>query len=156
MTDLPRSSRQHISVQKIGREMLVYDERRHMAFCLNQTSSVIWELASGERTLDELVTIVSAALNTPLSRELVALAVAELREQELIEAAHVSNSEAPVSRRDLLVKLGVASAALLPAVASIVAPTAAQAYSGCVDCSIAPGRPGPLIRRGPAPSNPSQ
>ena len=40
-----------------------------------------------------------------------------------------------MSRRVLLQRLGVGGALLVPAVAAIVAPTAAQAYSGCVDCT---------------------
>jgi hypothetical protein len=158
MTDqqMPRGIRQDISVQKIGRETLVYDRRSHKAFCLNECSSIVWDLANGERTLDELTHLVSAALNASIDQELVMLAMQQLREQQLMELAPSGCPQEPISRRDVLRKLGAGCAALLPVIASIAAPTAAQAYSGCVDCSVAPGRP-QRIRRAPiSPLDPSQ
>ena len=79
-------------------------------------------------------------------------AVEELRRDGLMETTSDSHGEAfmgpsmhvekrdEISRRTMLRRLGVGGALLLPVVASIVAPTAAQAYSGCVDCSVASPR----------------
>jgi hypothetical protein len=137
----PRSIRQGISVQQIGTETLLYDERRHLAFCLNESSSVIWRLADGEHTIALIREAASAELKTQLSEDFVLYALGELRKDGLVEPSEVEG-RATISRRAALQKLGVGGALLLPAIASIVAPTAAQAYSGCFDCSsVAPTRP---------------
>jgi len=131
----PRSIRQDIAVQPIGTEILLYDERRHMAFCLNESSAAIWKLADGERTVEAIGEAASAQLKTPLSGELVLFALGQLREDGLLEQDSLAEAEAPISRRALLRTLGVSGALLLPMVAAIVAPPAAAAYNGCVDCS---------------------
>ena len=142
----------HITTQKIGDETLVYDERRHMAFCLNPSMSAVWRLADGERTAETIALEASRELGVEIGEELVTYALGELRENGLFEAATRYQPEAKgggmpsqvetslrtvadrmLSRRSMLARLS--AAALLPVVASILAPTAAQAYSGCVDCS---------------------
>jgi hypothetical protein len=133
--DAPSRTQEHISIQRIGAETLVYDERRHLAFCLNESSSVIWGLADGERTILEISSSASAQLRTPVSEEFVLFALKELQADGLVQPTPIAGAGMTLSRRAMLQKLGVGGALLLPAVAAIVAPTAAQAYNGCVDCS---------------------
>ena len=136
--EAPRSIQSRVSSQRVGAETLVYDESRHQAFCLNQSSSVIWRLANGERTLAEIRAAASLELETLVSEEFVLFALDELRRDGLVEPLMTAKDRPTISRRILLQRLGAGSALLLPAVASIIAPTAAQAYSGCVDCSVTP------------------
>jgi hypothetical protein len=154
----PRSVRENVLTQPMGVETLVYDERRHMAFCLNATSSAVWRLADGTRTMAEIAVVASLELGAPVSEELAYFAVEELRSDGLIEitardegqehSARSGDAAArTVSRRAMLQRLGVGGAMLLPVVAAIVAPTAAQAYDGCVDCLVSPGHARPLRRR---------
>jgi hypothetical protein len=131
----PRSIRQHVSVQQVGTETLVYDERRNKAFCLNESSSVIWRLSNGDNTVTQIAAAASLELKTPVGEELVLFALEELRRDGLIEPSSTAKAGTTLSRRAMLQKLGVGGAMLLPAIAAIVAPTAAQAYSGCFDCS---------------------
>jgi hypothetical protein len=140
--EAPRSMRQDISTQQVGAETLVYDGRRHKAFCLNQSSAAIWALANGERTIDEIAAAASLQLKCPVSEELVLFAIEELRRDGLIEPAAISEPAPTVSRRAIMQRIGVGGALLIPAIAAIVAPTAAQAYNGCVDCApdVAPSR----------------
>jgi hypothetical protein len=133
--DAPRSMQQHISVQQVGAETLLYDERRHQAFCLNETCSVIWRLADGERTIAEISAAASIQVKVPVNDDFVRFAIEELRRDGLMESSEVAEAGHSLSRRTMLQRLGVGSALLLPTIAAIVAPTAAQAYSGCVDCS---------------------
>lgn len=143
--EMPLGVCEGISTQKVGDELLLYDKRTHKAFCLNASAAIVWELANGARALDELADLASAALHMPISRDLVTFILDELGRKNLLQSTAAPNT-APMSRRSALRKLG-ACAALLPVIASISAPTAAQAYSGCVDCAVQPGRPGPNIRR---------
>jgi hypothetical protein len=134
----PRRTHEQIMTQQVGAETLLYDERRHMAFCLNPTSSLVWQLSDGEHTVAQIAATASLELNTPLSEDLVLFALDQLRRDGLIEPCAQVTAAPPISRRTLLQRLGVGGAMLLPAVSAIVAPTAAQAYSGCFDCSVSP------------------
>jgi hypothetical protein len=131
----PRRVNELISVQQIGTETLIYDERRHRAFCLNESSSVVWQLADGERTVAQISAAASAQIKTPVSEDLVMFAIAELRKDGLVEPAPVEEGSPAISRRVLLRRLGESGALLIPMIAAVLAPTAAQAYNGCVDCS---------------------
>jgi hypothetical protein len=133
--DAPSRIREHISIQQIGTETLVYDERRHRAFCLNESSSVIWRLADGEHSIAEISRAASLELKYPVSEELVSFALSELQSDDLIQPTPIAGAGPAISRRAVLQKLGAGGVLLLPVVAAIVAPTAAQAYNGCVDCS---------------------
>jgi hypothetical protein len=152
----PRARRDQITVQAVGDETLLYDERRHMAFCLNATASAVWRLADGARTIAEIEAAAGRELGAEIGDEIVRVAYDDLRDNGLMirdEEADSCDAGDPatrvLSRRKMLARLGIGAAALLPVVASIVAPTAAQAYSGCVDCSVAGPR---RIRRGNAPA----
>jgi len=131
----PRRREREIVVQHIGAETLLYDEQSHRAYCLNASAAAVWRAADGERTMEGISAAASAELGVELSEELVRLALAQLRSEGLMEALDENVAPAAISRRAALGRLGVAGAMLLPAVSAIVAPTAAQAYSGCVDCS---------------------
>jgi hypothetical protein len=137
MTDrgAPCRIREQISIQQIGTETLVYDERRHLAFCLNESSSAIWHLANGDRSIIQIAAAASLQLKSQVNEELVMFAIKELQRDGLIQATPVAEGGKTISRRAMLRRLGVGGAMLLPAVSAIVAPTAAQAYGGCVDCS---------------------
>lgn len=132
---IPRSLQENLSIQQIGTETLVYDERRHKAFCLNETSSAIWRLANGERNVGQISSEAIIALKVPISPEVVSFALDELRREGLVEFTLSPACGPAISRRIMLRQLGVGAALLVPTVAAIVAPTAAQAYSGCVDCA---------------------
>ena len=138
--DTPRSIQPRVSTQRVGSETLVYDPGRHMAFCLNRSSSVVWSLANGERTVAEIGRAASLELGTSASEEFVFFALDRLRADGLIEPAPTAAPRPVISRRTMLRRLGAGSTLLLPVVAAIVAPTAAQAYSGCVDCSASTSR----------------
>ena len=150
-TETPRSIQQDVSIQQIGTETLLYDGRRHLAFCLNASSAVVWRLANGTNTISQMSEAASFELGVGLSEDLVRFTVDTLRSDGLIELAtetEVGIDAAPcISRRAMLQRLGAGGAMLLPVVASIVAPTAAQAYSGCVDCSASPASRAARIRR---------
>ena len=134
----PRKLAQDMTVQHVGPEILVYDERRHQAFCLNATSAAVWNLADGTRTPAQIAAAATLALAAPVAVEVVDFALAELGRDGLLETAPAALSlpTAPaVSRRVMMQSLGASSVLLVPVVAAILAPKAAQAYGGCFDCS---------------------
>ncbi len=128
---LPRRTDEQISVQVVGEETLLYDESRHMAFCLNRTSSAVWNLCDGEHTEAQIVAALDFRDDRCLSDELVSLALEQLRQDGLIEA--VPANRPLLSRREMVEALGARSLMMLPVVAAICVPEAAQALSGVVD-----------------------
>jgi hypothetical protein len=122
---------EQVSVQAVGTETLLYDELHHKAWCLNHSSACIWRLCDGERTIEQIATAAASELNAPVTAEIVLLTLAELREKELVEPESTPQLPDGMSRRQMIGKTGIAAAALLPVVASILAPSA-LALSGTV------------------------
>ena len=127
----PRRNGSNTSVERVGDETLVYDEARHTAFCLNRTSSAIWRLCDGFHTSAQIAAAVSLELAEPLTEELVVFALDQLSADGLLQAASAT-SLPRLTRRELVEKLGVRALVLLPAVATVLVPEAAQALSGVV------------------------
>ena len=127
----PQSRKQQILTQRVGDELVIYDERTNEAHRLNATAAHVWEAADGARTVPELAddlrtTLASdgRTIEADESETLVQLALEDLGRAGLLQQGIASISE-PMTRRQML----VVTAALLPVVASIVAPTPAMAQS---------------------------
>jgi hypothetical protein len=131
--EMPRNMRQDICIEQIGSETLLYDERRHKAFCLNAMSAAVWQKCDGAHTIEQIAAAITLELAMPVSEELVQFTLGELRRDGLIEAATIPTVMPEISRRDMMQKLGFRAALLLPVVAMVVAPKAAHATSGSVD-----------------------
>jgi hypothetical protein len=127
----PRSiPNDRIIVREMDTETLLYDERTHKAWCLNQSSACIWRLCDGKHAVSEIAEAASRELGSPVNEELVLLTVAELREKELLEEIAPALLPEGMSRRAMIGRAGLVAAALLPVIASVVAPPAAHAVSG--------------------------
>ncbi len=127
----PRRTSSKMSVQVVGDETLIYDESRHKAFCLNGTSATVWNLCDGAHTEAEIVAAANFECDESLSLEVVRLALDELRRDELIEPTPCATPL--LSRREMAAKLGAGALVMLPVVAAVLVPKAAQALSGVVD-----------------------
>ncbi|MEZ5347214.1 MAG: PqqD family protein [Pyrinomonadaceae bacterium] len=121
----------NVVVQDFGSEVLVYDLQTNKAFCLNETSALVYRLCDGSRTPAEISVAISAELNVPVSEELVNLALFDLDKNDLLENENTFPVNfSGLSRRDAVKTIGFASMIALPIVSSIVAPNAASAQSG--------------------------
>jgi len=120
--------------QDVGNETLVYNQQTHQAFCLNPVATETWRRFDGLQTPAAIAAAAAVALRTPVSEEAVLLAISELRGHGLIEAEAPVNAGPGPSRRDLMRQIGAGAILMLPAVAVVMAPKAAQAYNGCVNC----------------------
>jgi len=130
----PRSIHRNIIIEQVGPEILIYDESRHNAFCLNAMSAAVWTRCDGERSVEQIAAELTNQLAMPVTEELVIFTLGELRKDGLLEPEFEVDLAVAISRREMAWKLGISAATLLPIVAAIVAPRAAQAYSGCEDC----------------------
>ena len=121
--DRPAARRSDLVVKTVADEVLVYDLERHRAHRLNGAAAAVWRLCDGTRTVPE-ITVAARDLGTPVTAEAVDYALAGLGRARLLTAPVTT---AALTRRELVQRLGTAAA--LPLVASLVAPTAAQAQS---------------------------
>jgi hypothetical protein len=134
MTGSPLQVRTGFSIQAVGSETLIYDETRHEAFCLDATASAVWRLCDGTMTLARISERVSAELDRGITEDVVRVTLGDLERRGLL-VADAATVLPDASRRDLLRRMGVGAALMVPAIAMIAAPKAAQAYNGCVDCT---------------------
>lgn len=112
-------------------EVLIYDLKQHKAHCLNQTAALIWRFCDGKTSIPLLAQTLSQQLQTPLSEEVVWVALQQLSRAQLLEQNLAKPGIlAGVSRRQALRQL-TWGAILAPLVTSIIAPTA-QAANTCV------------------------
>lgn len=124
----PRVRRGGLIVRKLPEEVLVYDRERHQAHCLNPSAALVFRRADGRR------------LGVPADERWVHLALDDLRRAHLLATPDATGPRS-TSRRRLLKRMGVAAVAL-PAVASVLAPTPAEAANTCVLESSCAGRDG--------------
>jgi hypothetical protein len=109
---------------------------RHTAYCLNPLSSAIWNLCDGSHAVDQIAGAVTTQLAHPVTVDVVEFALAQFRNDGLLEATPSSAAAVVgLSRRTLMARAGAGAVMMLPMVAAIAAPKAAQAYSGTVDDS---------------------
>ena len=121
-------------VRRLPQEVVVYDLERHQAHCLNQTAAVVFEHCDGQTTATGIAKALSAKLGTPADEAVVQLSLQKLADAHLLESKAGASQ---VSRRELVRRLGAASAVLLPIVVSLAVPTPAQAAATCVpDCMV--------------------
>ncbi len=124
----PKARKNDIVIQKLEDETLVYDTNENKAFCLNETSALVWSLCDGKRTALNISDEMSRRFKTHVTEEFVGLALDQFSKDNLLE-----NSEQAyfigISRREMIRKVGATSVVTLPIVSSLVAPEAASAMS---------------------------
>ena len=113
--DAPCRIFEQISIQRIGTETLLYDERRHQAFCLNQSSSVIWQLANGANSIAQIAAEASVQLQSSVTEEFVLFALDQLRTDGLIHSSSHAESTPAISRRAITNSISGLDAATRPA-----------------------------------------
>jgi hypothetical protein len=126
----PVARKANLVVQRLGDELLIYDLTTNKAMCLNGPSAMIWELSNGDRSSNDIAISLGREFKAPVSEEYVEFAFDELSSHGLLEdgTAFVADK---VSRRQLIKRIGAASAVAIPVVASLVAPQALHAAT-CV------------------------
>jgi hypothetical protein len=129
---LPRARRDGLLEETVGEELLLYDQNSHTAHCLSPIAACVWRQCEGKRDVTELAGLAG------VSENLVADALHELREKDLLEAEPqlMQSTVSGVSRREAIgrmVRVGAAAAAV-PLIVSATAATPAMASSGEVKC----------------------
>ena len=127
---LPKARTEHLVTERVGDELVIYDQVSHVAHCLAPEAVAVWECCDGDRTVEEI------AHQLVVSQAVVEHAVAALAEQKLLEQ---DLGHLPVySRRQAAAKLAKAGRVAFVAslIYSVDVGTAAAAAShlaaGCI------------------------
>jgi len=130
----PKTRTNNILTQELIDETLIYDLKNDRAFCLNQTSAIVWDMCDGTKSVSEIAESLSKTVNDDVSEDLVWLAIDQFSKDGLLED---NNYVTPVmkgmSRRDVIRKVGIGSAIALPLVSAMVVPRPNQAQSCLAD-----------------------
>jgi len=118
-------------LKTIDDEVLVYDLRNSRAHCLNKNAAFVWRCCDGRTAVPQLLTKLGKEVGAKNCGELLHVALKQLSDADLLQQRMPSTGERPsISRRELMRRIGIAAAAI-PAVTSILVPTA-QAAGSCV------------------------
>lgn len=129
----PISRNENLVIQELKDEVLIYDLKINKALCLNQTCGLVWNLCDGTKSVSEIQQTVSRKLKSQVQEEIIWLALERLSEQNLL-ASEINSQHLyqGMSRREVIRKIGIASAVSLPIISSITAPHAIHAQSNCL------------------------
>ena len=128
----PKARQDQLVVEQVGDETIIYDEQRNHIHRLNQTAALVWRLADGRRAVGDLAIMLQDELASPVTEEVVWLALDRLEKAHLLQEK-LTRPEAAlqITRRQALKRAALVGGMtlLLPVVQSIVAPTPAMAAS---------------------------
>lgn len=126
---LPLARTEHLIVQLMDNEVILYDTATDKAHVLNATAALVWKLANGKRTVEQLTRLVARELHTQPDADLVWLALTQLSKANLLaQPAFAVPLSAQVTRREFLQKAAMA-AAVIPVVKTMSAPSVQQSAS---------------------------
>lgn len=112
-----------VHVEHLQDELCIYDWHRHEVHTLNATAARVWQLCDGQTSPTQMAQTIQAEFHIPHAEEVVGLALSHLSTAQLLqEPLVVPVKHQAISRRKFLQAAGIAAAALLPTVSSIVAP----------------------------------
>ena len=128
----PQARKEGLVIQELPDEVLVYDLERDRAHCLNETAAFVWQHCDGRTTAEEIARSLGNKVNASVDEKVVWFAIDQLGRNHLMKNAPVAPQlMAGLNRREMVRALGLAAAVAVPVVASIIAPTPAQATT-CV------------------------
>lgn len=124
----PRARQSALVVQELAEDLLVYDQDRFKAHCLNRTAALVWKHCDGQKSPKEIALALENEVGSPVAEEMVWLALGQLEKSRLLAGTvMLPEEQAGISRREVIRRVGIAAALALPMVTSIVAPKAVQA-----------------------------
>jgi hypothetical protein len=126
----PKARQEQLIIKELPDELLIYDLQHDKAHCLNETAALVWKNCDGRRSVGQLRELLEASAGSAVPEEMVWLALEQLETFKLLEEAPSKPALfAGMSRRDMVRRVGIAAIAV-PAILSIVAPTAQAQASG--------------------------
>jgi len=125
--DLALARQKGLVLRDLGDELLIYDRESDQAHCLNRSAAAVWHHCDGGTTPAQIAILLQKELGAPVDEDFVFLALNQFSRDRLLESSVVSGRLSQLSRREVVRRLGLGVAIALPLVASITAPSPAQA-----------------------------
>jgi hypothetical protein len=142
MKTLPKARRNKLVIQELPDEVLVYDQERDKAHCLNQTAALVWKQCDGHTDVPTIAARLKDEMKSPVDERMVWFALDQLGRDSLLESPVVTPAfMAGMTRRQMVRAMGFAAAVAVPLITSIVVPTTAQAVSCLANGQPCPGGP---------------
>jgi hypothetical protein len=132
MENYPRVRRHNVVIQEVADELLIYDQERDKAHCLNQSAALIWRCCDGRTSVLEISRKLNRESNSNVTETLVWHALRQFSDAHLLKEPlelPLAMRVTAMNRRQAVRALGLAAVVAIPVVTSIVAPTPAQAVS---------------------------
>jgi hypothetical protein len=128
----PKSlSGDQLIVEELGTELMIYDQKRNQAFCLNQKAALVFQYCDGKTTLAGLSARLTQTLGEPVDEKVVQFALQSLSQDGLLESLDVPPIVAAgMTRREVMQMIGVRSAVALPLVTTLLVATPKAHASG--------------------------
>jgi hypothetical protein len=102
----PTSRQSDIVVQELKGEILIYDLKINKAFCLNETSALVYELCDGNNSISDISKQLTKKLKQPVSEDLIWLAIDQLKQDNLLEnSPEIETKFEGLSRREVIRKV---------------------------------------------------
>ncbi|MFN2578344.1 MAG: PqqD family protein [Pyrinomonadaceae bacterium] len=128
----PLARKEGLVIEELSDEVLIYDLERDRAHCLNQTAAFVWQRCNGRKSARDITRELSSTVGERLDDKIVWLALHQLKRNHLLIDAPIPPAKVVgMDRREMVRALGLTAAVAIPVVASIVAPTPAEAATGC-------------------------
>jgi hypothetical protein len=144
---IPLARTKNLLISQVGEEVIVYDQERDTAHCLNAMAARVWHYCDGQNTVEDIAKLLEEDLEVSADedvdwRGLVWLTLEELQRFYLIQEylsqpispVVQSAGESRVSRRKMIKTAtlvgGFAIGSMFPLVKSIVAPAPGMAAPG--------------------------
>jgi hypothetical protein len=131
---LPRARQEGLLEERVGEELLLYDQESHTAHCLSPIAACVWRHCDGGHDLAKLAVLAG------VSESLVADALHDLRERDLLDSEPVLIQDAVPgeSRREAIGRVArygaAATGASMIVSATAATPAMAESTKGCGNC----------------------
>jgi len=137
----PTARKDGLVIQAMPDEVLVFDTATKQASCLNSSAAFIWQHCDGVRSISDIASEFRSQGKGSVTDEFVWLGVDQLKTSALLDSP--LKSLPAFDRREIIKRIGLASAIALPIVASLAVPTATMAAASCncsnnLQCATAP------------------
>jgi hypothetical protein len=119
--------RKDLLMRELQDEVILYDRETRKAHCLNHTAAAIWRLCDGTKSVKEIAYALEQDSTAPMDEGVVWMAVHHFDTSGLLQ--NKISAQSTLSRRDLMKKIGIGAAMVLPITASIAVPAPAAAVS---------------------------
>ena len=91
---LPKARKVQLITKEVAGEMLVYDLNTNEAHCLNPAAARVWAHCDGTTTVTEMARRLADEMQTPVTDEVVWLALEQLRKSRLLQESWAEISSA--------------------------------------------------------------